>query len=82
MLRESSKASSNGSEAYSSDPEEDEEEEEEEEDMVVGENDQDGMADELMDLSDLPTSLFVCSVHESVFEDDVHRCVFMFDSSS
>nr|XP_061798598.1 calcipressin-3-like [Nerophis lumbriciformis] len=71
MLRESSKAWSNGSEAYSSDPEEDEEEEEE--DMVFGENDQDGVADEMMDLSDLPTALFACGVHEAVFEDDVDR---------
>lgn len=70
MLRESSKAWSNGSEAYSSDPEEDEEEEE---DMVFGENDQDSMAEEMMDLSDLPTALFACSVHEAVFEEDVHR---------
>lgn len=70
MLRESSKAWSNGSEAYSSDPEEDEEEEE---DMVFGENDQDGMAEEMMDLSDLPTALFACSVHEAVFEEDVQR---------
>eukprot|EP00064_Thunnus_orientalis_P016898 superscaffoldBa00003453_g16971 len=69
MLRESSKAWSNGSEAYSSDPEEDEEEE----DMVFGENDQDGMAEEMMDLSDLPTALFACSVHEAVFEEDAHR---------
>ncbi|XP_070776618.1 calcipressin-3 isoform X3 [Enoplosus armatus] len=70
MLRESSKAWSNGSEAYSSDPEEDEEEEE---DMVFGETDQDGVAEEMMDLSDLPTALFACSVHEAVFEEDVHR---------
>lgn len=70
MLRESSKAWSNGSEAYSSDPEEDEEEEEE---MVFGESDQDGVAEEMMDLSDLPTALFACSVHEAVFEEDVHR---------
>lgn len=70
MLRESSKAWSNGSEAYSSDPEEDEEEEE---DMVFGETDQDGMAEEMMDLSDLPTALFACSVHEAVFEEDAHR---------
>lgn len=70
MLRESSKAWSNGSEAYSSDPEEDEEEEE---DMVFGESDQDGVAEEMMDLSDLPTALFACSVHEAVFEQDVHR---------
>ncbi|TKS86709.1 Calcipressin-3 Regulator of calcineurin 3 [Collichthys lucidus] len=72
MLRETSKAWSNGSEAYSSDPEEDEEEEE---DMVFGETDQDGMAEEMMDLSDLPTALFACSVHEAVFEEDSHRLV-------
>lgn len=71
MLRESSKAWSNGSEAYSSDPED--EEEEEEEDMVFGESDQDGMAEEMMDLSDLPTALFACSVHDAVFEEDAHR---------
>lgn len=68
MLRESSKAWSNGSEAYSSDPDE-----EEEEDMVFGEPDQDGVAEEMMDLSDLPTALFACNVHEATFEDDVHR---------
>lgn len=39
---------------------------EEEEEMVFGENDDD--LDEMMDLSDLPTSLFACSVHEAVFE--------------
>ncbi|KAM8833289.1 calcipressin-3 isoform 2-T2 [Synchiropus picturatus] len=70
MLRESSKAWSNGSEAYSSDPEEDEEEEE---DMVFGDNDQECGADEMMDLSDLPTALFACGVHDAVFEEDVHR---------
>lgn len=68
MLRESSKAWSNGSEAYSSDPDE-----EEEEDMLFGEPDQDGMADEMMDLSDLPTALFACNVHEAAFEEDAHR---------
>jgi len=68
MLRESSKAWSNGSEAYSSDPDE-----EEEEDMVFGESDQAGIAEEMMDLSDLPTALFACSVHEAVFEQDTHR---------
>lgn len=70
MLRETSKAWSNGSEAYSSDPEEDDEEEE---DMVFGESEHDGMAEEMMDLSDLPTALFACSVHDAVFEQDVHR---------
>ncbi|MEQ2213000.1 hypothetical protein XENOCAPTIV_008062, partial [Xenoophorus captivus] len=70
MLRENFKAWSNGSEAYSSDPEEDEEEEE---DMVFGESDQDGMSAEMMDLSDLPTALFACSIHDAVFEQDVHR---------
>ncbi|KAG5856069.1 calcipressin-3 isoform X1 [Anguilla rostrata] len=67
MLREGGKPWSNGCEAYSSDPEEEEEEEE----MVFGENDED--AEEMMDLSDLPTSLFACSVPESVFEEDLHR---------
>ncbi|XP_047466516.1 calcipressin-3 isoform X2 [Mugil cephalus] len=71
MLRESSKAWSNGSEAYSSDPEEDEEEEEE--DMVFGDSDHDCTAEEMMDLSDLPTALFACSVHEAVFEHAAHR---------
>lgn len=70
MLRENFKAWSNGSEAYSSDPDEDEEEEE---DMVFGESDQDGVAAEMMDLSDLPTALFACSVHDTVFEEDMHR---------
>jgi len=70
MLRESSKAWSKGSEAYSSDPEEDEEDEE---DMVFGETDQDGVGEEMMDLSDLPTALFACSVHETAFEEDMHR---------
>ncbi|KAJ8332235.1 hypothetical protein SKAU_G00427800 [Synaphobranchus kaupii] len=66
MLREGGKPWSNGSEAYSSDPEEEEEEE-----MVFGENDED--TEEMMDLSDLPNALFACSVHESVFEEDLHR---------
>lgn len=70
MLRESFKAWSNGSEAYGSDPEE---EEKEEEDMVFGEPDHDGVADEMMDLSDIPMALFACNVHESVFEEDAHR---------
>lgn len=34
--------------------------------MVFGENEED--LEEMMDLSDLPTSLFACSVHEAVFE--------------
>ncbi|KAJ8385538.1 hypothetical protein AAFF_G00184920 [Aldrovandia affinis] len=66
MIREGGKPWSNGSEAYSSDPEEEEEEE-----MVFGENDEE--AEEMMDLSDLPTALFACSVHEAVFEEDLHR---------
>ncbi|XP_038864775.1 calcipressin-3-like isoform X1 [Salvelinus namaycush] len=66
MLREGAKAWSNVSEAYSSDPEE-----EEEEDMVCEEN-EDG-EEEMMDLSELPTALFACSVHEAVFEEDRHR---------
>ncbi|XP_056151469.1 calcipressin-3 isoform X2 [Lampris incognitus] len=72
MLRESSKAWSNGSEAYSSDPEE-EEEGEEEEGMVFGEHDEKAVMEEMMDLSDLPMALFACSVHEAVFEEDIHR---------
>lgn len=39
---------------------------EEEEEMIFGENEED--LEEMMDLSDLPTSLFACSVHEAVFE--------------
>ncbi|KAK7905070.1 hypothetical protein WMY93_017677 [Mugilogobius chulae] len=70
MLRESLKGCSSGSEAYSSDPEEDEEDEE---DMVCGESDQEAMAEEMMDLSDLPTALFACNVHDTVFDQDVHR---------
>ncbi|XP_031685062.1 calcipressin-3 isoform X1 [Oncorhynchus kisutch] len=66
MLREGAKAWSNVSEAYSSDPEE-----EEEEDMVC-EEDED-REEEMMDLSELPTALFACSVHEAVFEEDRHR---------
>ncbi|XP_012888550.1 PREDICTED: calcipressin-3 [Dipodomys ordii] len=38
----------------------------EEEEMVFGENEED--LEEMMDFSDLPTSLFACSVHEAVFE--------------
>ncbi|MGH0180782.1 UNVERIFIED_CONTAM: hypothetical protein FKN15_023258 [Acipenser sinensis] len=71
MLRDSVKSWSNGqSDSYNSDQEEEEEEEEEEE-MVFGENDVD--LEEMMDLSDLPTSLFACSVHEAAFEDEQHR---------
>ncbi|XP_057556317.1 calcipressin-3 isoform X4 [Hippopotamus amphibius kiboko] len=39
---------------------------EEEEEMIFGENEDD--LEEMMDLSDLPTSLFACSVHAAVFE--------------
>ncbi|KAK6474462.1 calcipressin-3-like isoform X1 [Huso huso] len=68
MLRDSVKSWSNGqSDSYNSD----QEEEEEEEEMVFGEND--GDLEEMMDLSDLPTSLFACSVHEAAFEDEQHR---------
>ncbi|XP_059208596.1 calcipressin-3 isoform X1 [Centropristis striata] len=71
MLRESS----NGSEAYSSDPEEEEEEEEgeeeEEEDMVFGE--QEEQEEEMMELSDVPTALYACSVHQDVFREDQHQ---------
>ncbi|KAJ0063153.1 hypothetical protein NL108_012620, partial [Boleophthalmus pectinirostris] len=70
MLREGLKGCSSGSEAYSSDPEEDEEDEE---DMVCGESDQEAMAEEMMDLSDLPTALFACNVHDTVFDHEVHR---------
>ncbi|XP_030642746.1 calcipressin-3 isoform X2 [Chanos chanos] len=66
MLRDGAKSWSNGSEAYSSDPEEDEEEE-----MLFGENDED--SEEMMDLSDLPTALFACSVHEAVFQEERQR---------
>ncbi|XP_053560776.1 calcipressin-3 [Bombina bombina] len=62
MLRDTMKSWNESSDVYSSD----QEEEEEEEEMIFGENDDD--LEELMDLSDLPMSLFACSVHESVFE--------------
>ncbi|XP_073428600.1 calcipressin-3 [Dendrobates tinctorius] len=62
MLRDTMKSWNESSDIYSSD----QEEEEEEEEMIFGENDDD--LEELMDFSDLPTSLFACSVHESVFE--------------
>ncbi|XP_031435952.1 calcipressin-3-like [Clupea harengus] len=67
MLREEGKRWGESSEPYSSDPEE----EEEEEGMVFGDNDED--CEEMMDLSDLPTSLFACSVHEAVFEEQRQR---------
>ncbi|MCI4382388.1 hypothetical protein PGIGA_G00014310 [Pangasianodon gigas] len=67
MMRDGLKLWSNGSEAHSSDPEEDEDEEE----MLFGENDEE--SEDMMDLSDLPTSLFACSVHEAVFEEDRQR---------
>ncbi|XP_065600839.1 calcipressin-3 isoform X1 [Cyrtonyx montezumae] len=60
MLRENMKPwSDSQSDLYSSD-------QEEEEQMIFGENEDD--LEEIMDLSDLPTSLFACSVHEAVFE--------------
>ncbi|OXB56403.1 hypothetical protein ASZ78_010657 [Callipepla squamata] len=60
MLRDSMKSwSDSQSDLYSSD-------QEEEEQMIFGENEDD--LEEMMDLSDLPTSLFACSVHEAVFE--------------
>uniref|UniRef100_A0A8C5MNI3 RCAN family member 3 n=1 Tax=Leptobrachium leishanense TaxID=445787 RepID=A0A8C5MNI3_9ANUR len=62
MLRDTMKSWNESSDLYSSD----QEDEEEEEEMIFGENDDD--LEELMDLSDLPTSLFACSVHDSVFE--------------
>lgn len=60
MLRDTMKSwSDSQSDLYSSD-------QEEEEQMIFGENEDD--LEEMMDLSDLPTSLFACSVHEAVFE--------------
>ncbi|KAM6173298.1 calcipressin-3 isoform 2-T2 [Erethizon dorsatum] len=60
MLRDSMKSwNDSQSDLLSSD-------QEEEEEMVFGENEDD--LEEMMDLSDLPTSLFACSVHEAVFE--------------
>ncbi|NXP87503.1 RCAN3 protein, partial [Passerina amoena] len=60
MLRDSMKSwSDSQSDLYSSD-------QEEEEQMIFGENEED--LEEMMDFSDLPTSLFACSVHEAVFE--------------
>lgn len=58
MLREGASSWNNGSEAYGSDLEEE---------MVFGDNKKD--ACEMMDMSDLPTSLFACGVHEAVFEE-------------
>ncbi|XP_016385048.1 calcipressin-3 isoform X1 [Sinocyclocheilus rhinocerous] len=66
MMREVGKLWSNSSEGHSSDPEEDDEEE-----MAFGEAEED--SEEMMDLSDLPTALFACSVHEAVFEEDRQR---------
>uniref|UniRef100_A0A8D2NBD5 RCAN family member 3 n=2 Tax=Zonotrichia TaxID=44387 RepID=A0A8D2NBD5_ZONAL len=60
MLRDSMRSwSDSQSDLYSSD-------QEEEEQMIFGENEED--LEEMMDFSDLPTSLFACSVHEAVFE--------------
>ena len=67
MLREGMKAWSNGSETYSSDPEEEEEEE-----MVFGEEEH-KEATEMMDVSDLPSALFACGVHQAVFEEEPQR---------
>ncbi|NP_001005392.1 calcipressin-3 isoform X1 [Danio rerio] len=64
-MREGEKLWSRNSEGHSSDPEEDEEE------MAFGDTEDD--YEEMMDLSDLPTALFACSVHEAVFEDDRYR---------
>ncbi|XP_053310683.1 calcipressin-3 [Spea bombifrons] len=66
MLRDTMKSWNESSDLYSSD-----QEEEEEEEMIFGENDDD--LEELMDLSDLPASLFACSVHDSVFEVDEQK---------
>ncbi|XP_026998872.1 calcipressin-3 isoform X1 [Tachysurus fulvidraco] len=68
MMRDGLKLWSNGTDAHTSDPEEDEDEEEM---MMFGENDEE--SEDMMDLSDLPTSLFACSVHEAVFEEDRQR---------
>ncbi|XP_030074582.1 calcipressin-3 isoform X2 [Microcaecilia unicolor] len=66
MLRENMKSwSDSQSDFYNSD------QEDEEEEMIFGENDD--ILEEMMDLSDLPTSLFACSVHESVFEIEEQR---------
>nr|XP_033811466.1 calcipressin-3 isoform X1 [Geotrypetes seraphini] len=66
MLRENMKSwSDSQSDFYNSD------QEDEEEEMIFGENDD--ILEEMMDLSDLPTSLFACSVHESVFEVEEQR---------
>ncbi|XP_005988819.1 calcipressin-3 [Latimeria chalumnae] len=66
MLRDSVKSWTDGhSDSYNSDQEEDEEE------MIFGENDDD--LEEMMDLSDLPTALFACSVHDAVFEEELQR---------
>ncbi|KAM7138725.1 calcipressin-3 isoform 2-T5 [Macrochelys suwanniensis] len=60
MLRDTMKSwSDSHTDVYSSD-------QEEEEEMIFGENEDD--LEEMMDLSDLPTSLFACSVPEAVFE--------------
>lgn len=65
MIRETMKAWSDSQlDLYSSDLEEEEE-------MIFGENEDD--LEEMMDLSDLPTSLFACSVHEAVFEVQEQR---------
>ncbi|GAA6111467.1 calcipressin-3 isoform X1, partial [Tachysurus ichikawai] len=68
MMRDELKLWINGTDAHTSDPEEDEDEEEM---MMFGENDEE--SEDMMDLSDLPTSLFACSVHEAVFEEDRQR---------
>ncbi|XP_077095812.1 LOW QUALITY PROTEIN: calcipressin-3 [Siphateles boraxobius] len=65
-MREGGKLWSNSSEGHSSDPREDEEEE-----MAFRQIEEDH--EEMMDLSDLPTALFACSVHEAVFEEDRER---------
>ncbi|XP_016118121.1 calcipressin-3-like [Sinocyclocheilus grahami] len=70
-MREVGKLWSNSSEGHSSDPEEDDEE-----GMAFGEAEED--SEEMMDLSDLPTALFACSVHEAVFEEDRQRQTLVF----
>ncbi|KAI5622842.1 calcipressin-3, partial [Silurus asotus] len=57
----------NGLEAHGSVPEDDEDEEE----KLSGKNEAE--SEDMIDLSDLPTSLFACSVDEAVFEGDRQR---------
>ncbi|XP_052000947.1 calcipressin-3-like isoform X1 [Xyrauchen texanus] len=61
-MHEGGKLWSNSLEGHSSDHEEE---------MMFIENDED--SEEMMDLSELPTALFACSVHKAVFEEDRQR---------